>query len=419
MSNMLKNKKRILIIGANFSNKGAEAMLKTVREQFIAQHGDVACYMLCRNYERDLAIKNEFIPVCRKRQSRLVRKLKSYSYRAKSKIYRFIYGKNKPWYFAFPFEEIHRVIGELDAVLDVSGFAYADSWGAPMIRETNRLVDMCKARGVRFYFLPQAWGSFEQPEVARSLRKMLPKADKYYARDVVSRRHIAGALGVDDAVVPIAHDIVFSFRGNHSTGHVNGKLKRTGNRMLIGISPNLRVYEKAVGVDLENQYSQLLIKIIRYCVEKLNADVLLIPNETFPHQTTQRDDRYLCRLLYDHINQSDRCLIVDRYASAEEIKSYIGQLDVLVGSRFHALIFGFLQAVPVMAISWSHKYRELFALFEMEEFVLESDAINDISVVLAKLEYLITERKNVKERITKKLPALESDIDGLFRQLSV
>jgi Uncharacterized conserved protein len=416
---MLENKKRILIIGANFSNKGAEAMLKTVREQFIAQYGDVVCYMLCRNYERDLAIKNEFIPVCRKRQGRFVRKFKSYSYRAKSKIYRLFYGKNKPWYFEFPFIEIQRIIDELDAVLDVSGFAYADSWGVPMIQETNRLVDLCKAKGVRFYFLPQAWGSFEQPDVARSIKKMLPKANKFYARDVVSRQHIARALEVDETVVPISHDIVFSFQGKYPANAINGRFERKSNRMLIGISPNLRVYEKAAGIDMENQYSQLLTKVIRYCIEELDADVLLVPNEIFPHKTNQHDDRYLCRLLYNHINQRDRCLIVDHYASAEEIKFHIGQLDVLVGSRFHALIFGFLQAIPVMAISWSHKYRELFALFEMEEFVLESEAISDVSIVLAKLEQLIAQGDLLKERIASRLPALGSDIDGLFRRLLI
>src|SRR5690554_6829220 len=183
--------KHVLIIGANFSNKGAEAMMKTVKQQLERNFGEVSCYMVCRQYERELAIRDGFIPVYQKQPAAIVSKIRSFEYRAKRKVYKLIHGRNKPWYFPFPFVEIRKIMGRLDAVIDVSGFAYADSWGKPMIDETTKLVERCKRAGVMFYFLPQAWGSFDNAGVATAVHRMLAAADGYFTRDEVSRSHIA------------------------------------------------------------------------------------------------------------------------------------------------------------------------------------------------------------------------------------
>src|SRR5690606_25866091 len=115
-------------------------------------------------------------------------------------------------------------------------------------------------------------------------------------------------------------------------------------------------------------------------------DIVFIPNEIFPDNTDHIDDRYLCKILYEELGCPDHCHVITNYASAEDIKSCIGEVDALISSRFHALIFGLLQRKPVLAISWSHKYRELFGLFGLEEFVNESNSIHDYQQILMQVE---------------------------------
>src|SRR5690606_38675907 len=133
-----------------------------------------------------------------------------------------------------------------------------------------------------------------------------------------------------------------------------------------GISPNLRVYEKLAGEGEDNPYMQMLLAICRYCLDVLGAEIVLIPNELFPDGVAHPDDRTLCRQLYALLEKPDRCELLDEYASYETIRHHIRHVDVLISSRFHALLFGFLEQKPVMAISWSHKYRELFGLFALD-----------------------------------------------------
>ncbi|MDX5420689.1 MAG: polysaccharide pyruvyl transferase family protein [Hymenobacteraceae bacterium] len=420
----MKDALHVLIVGANFSNKGAEAMLKTVQQELETRYSNVTTYMICREYEKELAEKNNIVPVFDE-ASQLVKEAKNLLWRIEGKFMKVVMGKNKPFVFAFPYDTIQKKIKKLDLVIDISGFAYADSWGKPMIDETIKLIDFCKQRyKARCYFLPQAWGSFDKPEVAAAAKEMLSKADKFYARDLVSREYLATLTKDKEQDIPLLHDIAFAYEGNknvepedllQSVGY------RKNGRRLVCISPNLRVYEKFEGDGADNPYVRILMALASECLQDPQTDLILVPNEIFPDGAPDsakgNDDRLLCRMLHEMIDQQDRCFIVDGYRSAEEIKTFISQADVLISSRFHALIFGLLHAKPVMAISWSHKYKELFSIFGIEDYVLEWNTMDTASAIKL-LQRLESEKDEVSTRISSTLEELRAQIDAMFTEIS-
>lgn len=387
-------------------------MMKTVRNQ-LSKSVDLTSYMLCREYEKELAFENGFIPIYENASS-FKSRVGVLKHRVIGKLYKIATGKNRPWYFPFPFKQIKQISNKLDAVIDVSGFAYADSWGAPLILETTKLIKICKKKGIAFYFLPQAWGSFDLPKVAKAARKMLELADGFYARDHLSRAHIAKLLSRTHAAVPLLHDIAFIFEERYAFKN-NVAEEPLDKKLVFGISPNLRVYEKAGGKNENNEYLKLLNSVCDHILAHYDAHILLIPNEVFPDTATHIDDRFLCRKIAKHINQAERCTVIEQYASAEDIKAHIGSVDVLISSRYHALIFGFIQGKPSMAISWSHKYCELFRLFDQQDFVVELDSL-DSSAVINLLEKLIDQRDTIGANIENRLPHLRNPLKDMFSQ---
>ena len=403
----------ILIIGANFSNKGAEAMMLTVKQEIEERVSTAKIYMLCRYYEKELAEGMGIVPIYHQYNnvSKIVRSL---MYRFRGKLYKMIHHKDRPYVFDFPFRAIRHKIKNIDIVVDVSGFAYADSWGAPMILETVKLQNFYKKDNVSFYFMPQAWGSFNDPAVAGAARTMLSGAKKFYARDSVSRQHLASVLGVEQTKIAMVHDIVFAYEAEQKKEKVFAKVgHRPSDKLLVGISPNLRVYEKVEGKNEKNAYVKLLLDLANYCINHLDADVIFIPNEMFPDGVKAKDDRYLCSLLADLVDSPERCTVIKEFCSAGEIKTLISSVDILLSSRFHALIFGFLHAKPVMAVSWSHKYSELFKLFDLEDFVLESTEL-DTGAAIALLERLMSEKEEISYRINARLPQLKQNVKKVF-----
>ena len=81
----------------------------------------------------------------------------------------------------------------------------------------------------------------------------------------------------------------------------------------------------------------------------------------------------------------------------------------MVASRFHSLIFALSQDIPCLAISWSHKYKELFRLFDQEKFVVEDTAL-DNSGLFKLMDELVEKEQALSEAIQKVLPKINEKL---------
>ena len=315
---------------------------------------------------------------------------------------------------------VDQMAGGLDAIVDVHGFAFGDAWSpgaACMAREWTRF---CRETGKQFIFMPQSWGSFEKKGFTEPICGMLNDSALYYSRDAVSQGHLAKIQDKDVNEIPLAPDIVFSFQGASPTAGASS-LKRlgveVGSRPLIGIAPNMQMYRRVAGEGTSNAYLRLLVESCNHCADRLQANVVLIPNQICPPSESRRDDRYLCGLVQSAVKSPASCVALRDYYHAEEISSVIANCDLLIGSRFHALVFALSQSVPVMALSWSHKYRELLGTFGLEEFVCEHDQL-EAATVVAMLDRLWGEKAARTDAIQTALPPLMKKVDAVFDQVA-
>jgi len=312
------------------------------------------------------------------------------------------------------------MIGGMDAVIDVHGFAFGDAWGpmaAHMAREWTRF---CAARGKPFIFMPQSWGSFEKEGFAEPISAMLDESALFYARDTVSQAHLAKLPGKAVEDIPLAPDIAFRFEGAPREAGAS-LLNRMGvnpaSNPLIGVAPNMQVYKRTSGKGTGNSYVQVLAHLCDQCVKRLGARVVLIPNGMCPPAEGRMDDRFLCGLVRSTVKAPASCVTLRDFHYAEEARSIIGNCDLLVGSRFHALVFALSQGVPVMALSWSHKYRELLAPFGLDDFVFEHGQL-EAGTLEPMLERLWIERESRRRVIEVALKSLSGQVDVVFDRVA-
>jgi colanic acid/amylovoran biosynthesis protein len=79
-----------------------------------------------------------------------------------------------------------------------------------------------------------------------------------------------------------------------------------------------------------------------------------------------------------------------------KLKGIISGGKALVGSRFHSLVSSLSQAVPSIAIGWSHKYQMLFKDFNSEKNIFKLDDKKEI--YLNKLNKFFTDNELLSER---------------------
>ncbi len=412
---------KILIRGAGFENKGAEAMLRVVQRELGKRVPDATFHAAVSPLEVAFAYGAGVVPLFYAPSPRmqmlralpLAPKIPEHLLAKKNPDFaRAIKTHTKAAY------EIN-AIGPVDAVVDVSGFSYSDSWGPGGFKYAWPWLEYCHLKKKPYIFLPQAWGPFEKPDVALWAKKLCQSAGKIVSRDDESSKYLAKLQGVSVSEIHQSPDIAFRFLGAPpivGRTHIQN-LGLGADRPVIGVVPNMRVYERAPGTGAANHYVKLLVTLVDHCISNLGADVLLAPNEIKVPGTSGPDDRFLCGIVASQIQNTEHCCTLRDYHSSETVKSILGQVDLLIASRFHSLVFALAQGVPVVALGWSHKYQELLRPFGLENFVVDHDRL-DTNAVVSLVETAWQERAGTSARIRETVPRLQAQVDTLFDEVA-
>lgn len=241
--------------------------------------------------------------------------------------------------------------GEIAGVLDASGFAYSDQWGAGATEQLARMSARWRRQGKRTILLPQALGPFTQPRVRDGFRRALDSVDLVFARDRVSLEYVR-ALGPSRARVVQAPDFTVAMPGTLPPGYA----PRPGQ---VAVVPNLRMVDKGEAGARE-QYLSALAACVRHLRARGYEPFVLVHDPT--------SDFVVAEQLRERTGGELRVVHED---DPSHLKGILGGCHAVVASRFHALVSALAQAVPSLAMGWSHKYDMLFEEFGASECVVK------------------------------------------------
>ncbi|HEX2208227.1 MAG TPA: polysaccharide pyruvyl transferase family protein [Longimicrobium sp.] len=268
---------------------------------------------------------------------------------------------------------------EIRGVLDASGFAYSDQWGPSAAEGLARLSGRWRRQGKRVVLLPQALGPFRDPDVRDAFRRALDAVDLVFARDRVSLEY-ARALGPSRARVEQAPDFTVSMPGTLPPGYE----PRPGQ---VAVVPNLRMVDKGEA-DASDRYVAALAECVRHLRARGYEPFILVHDPT--------GDFVMAERLRERTGGELRVVHEDDPA---HLKGILGSCHAVIASRFHALVSAMSQAVPSLAMGWSHKYEMLFEDFGADECVV--NAADPAEKVLAQLDRLLQGAE--RERLVRAL----------------
>lgn len=371
---MLKGKNEVspvLITGGGFRNKGAEAMLLTVAAALKESGFTVRAHV--SESEAAAADEHGLWPTARPLTPNLGRRLSADL-------------------------EMVRVLRSCRAIVDVGGYQFGDPWGIASVSRKARVLKYVVPRKTPVVYMSQAWGPFEDPEIARRVSVITQRAELCIARDPRSLAFLMGLRGGECKNVVLAPDVAWGFAGR---GGGPAEDLSVGNRPIVALAPNYGVFQRAEREGSgKNEYLACFCRLAR-TIFAGGRDVLLLPHF---FGDDGKDDRLVCRLIAECVNAPARVRSVQEVRSASQLKGLLRNCEVLVGSRYHALIAALSQAVPVVAIGWSHKYRELLEECGVAEY---SIAVQDGMVgVEDSLRSLLVRRGELSEHLSSRVAEL-------------
>ncbi len=314
----------LMCLSFNDSNKGCEALtftfLKMLQEMYDRDDFEVVCITA----SEDLGKVPSFFPEMK--MSTIILNIHS------------VYS----WVNAF------KEIKKLDAVFDGS---YGD--GFTGIYGTARNGIQCLRKqivywaGKPLFLLPQTYGKYKHP-FQRWSKRIIRNAALAYARDDTAQM-------VPNCGVKTTSDMAFMLPFDKSLYKFDEKKKRFG----INVSSLLWDKETGKRFNLTIDYRDFYKSLIRYLLKQTDYEVYLIPhvidkeNYMKPENDCRSIDE-LARMFEGEVK------VAPAFESAIEVKSYIANMDLFLGSRMHSTIGAVSSGVITIPFSYAHKFESLY-----------------------------------------------------------
>lgn len=132
-------------------------------------------------------------------------------------------------------------------------------------------------------------------------------------------------------------------------------------------------------VDKETVYGlriQMFKELIDHLIEKFNTTIIFLPHSIEQYQNL--DDRKVANDIYILVENKSQLFKIDEEYSVQELKGLMGELDILISTRVHALIGAATMAVPFICLKYGDDKRGLGILggeFKQRDWVLDIDLI--------------------------------------------
>ena len=298
-----------------------------------------------------------------------------------------------------------RALADSDVLLDQGGITFTDGREKFLLYNVASILPALNLHTPVFK-CAQAVGPFKNP-INRIVSKVfLPKAQTLVTRGRITHEFAEG-LGLTNLVAGADYAFSLEMDGTEEQG-----LREAGVDLgffedgeVVGVCPSV-VLQKKVEARGDDYVGQMISFI-----ERLRRDgkkVLLVPHSVRTGtEKTHNNDLPLCTRIHDLLVPGEDVLFVDRELSSQQLRHLIGLCDLFVASRFHAMVSSLAMAVPTLVIGWSHKYREVLEMFELEEWAFGHDQLTP-SHLWERFEDLSARRDEVQGKLDQHLPEVKS-----------
>ncbi|MDO8741959.1 MAG: polysaccharide pyruvyl transferase family protein [bacterium] len=149
------------------------------------------------------------------------------------------------------------------------------------------------------------------------------------------------------------------------------------------------------------QYEKTIAEFSDYIIKKYNAFVIFIPQVTNYHH--KDDDRESGQRVYEYLEHKESARVLKGQYDYQVIKALYGELDYMIGTRFHSVIFSLTSCIPAIAIEYDHKTRGIMTDLGLEGWVLDIRTIT-IEQLIGSFERLVAGRAEYVVHLQKILP---------------
>jgi coenzyme F420-reducing hydrogenase beta subunit len=383
---------KIGITAANFSgNKGAAAMLQSIIKNVINEK-EKAEFSLFSVYPKEDNAQNpySFLNIISAKPERII--FIAFPLAILFRLFKWVKFIKK----LLLMNKIIDGFYKCDLVVDAAGISFVDSRGFIM----NTYNFICAATpllvGTPVIKASQAMGPCNKIYNKIWAKIALRKIKAVCARGKYTEEYLTN-LGLAN-IISCADCAFIMPDGDESKNKVKEIMQKDKffDKKFITLSISSVVFkscEKA-GID----YFDIMKRFIKYINNK-GYGVFIIANAARKGtEKLKNNDLPIGEKLYGMIDNNKDVRWYNKEFTPEIIREIISKSNILVASRFHAMIGALEKGVPVLLVGWSHKYKEVLDMFDLEEYSVDYKNLHYEDLV-ERFEKVLDEEDNIKQKI--------------------
>ncbi len=268
---------------------------------------------------------------------------------------------------------------------------------------------LARILGKPVYLYAQSFGPFPTSLQARIGKSGIKSASLVLVREAKSYRQLL-KMGIPESRVIKVPDSAFLFdaKKNKTVARV---VRPEGSKdTVVGITVRSWLDKKK-----QSAYESAIAELIRHIAAKPGYRVVVIPQVTSTEQND--DDRVTGSRIAKLLPEQKNVNFLNERFSHSDILSVYGSLDLLVGTRFHSVIFALLSGVPALAIEYEHKTSGIMQDLGLSEWVLPIEEVS-AKRIIPMFDDLVEKRESYEAKLDKVIPAYIAEAQSAAEQIA-
>lgn len=284
--------------------------------------------------------------------------------------------------------------------------------GGGFLHTYNRLSDLyylyyglfnlllAKKLKKKIIIMPNSFGPFLGEWERMIVKHILSKCDVIYARETLSQQYLSKVI---NHKVELACDLGFYINEYNKSEYVNKDLLLIKEKK---VAITMRPYRFPESNNRKEKYNEYIIemsKLVKQLIENNYHPVFVA--HTLGPSAHEEDmlaiNEVISQLQTKNISNTMYTYINDEKMNCFDITNLYNQMDYIIGTRFHSVIFAMTSFTPAIAISYSgHKTVGIMADMGLSDYVVDIADMN-ADHIFNQFNKLVSQEDEVKNKIRR------------------
>jgi len=270
-------------------------------------------------------------------------------------------------------------------------------------------VFLAKRLGKKVIMLPNSIGPITGTLNRLFFNFIAKKIDLLYVREKISLSYIQ-EMGISDS--KYGFDLGYYAKASE----IKPGLKKIDKDSNYSIGVTLRPYRFPNSINPQEKYQEYISSIANFCnsYPPGNKFYFIVQVQgPSAHETDLIAINDVVKQLGSEVNYE----IIDDSYNYKELMSIYREMDFVVGTRFHSVIFSQIVGTPALAIAYGgNKSRGIMRELDLEEYVIDIDKI-DASKLKSIVDELLRNINTYRVKLTKIDALIDADRKKIIQEI--